>query len=100
MRLKQRLGEAALCLGSTHAEPQLHMGLWAASIQLRAMLHVCSMKFEQTSPAISRVPGLRETKERCLKVAETSQGPHWSETSPQALYGGAMESFLERVNET
>ena len=37
MRLKQRLGEAAPWLGSTHAEPQLHVGVWGASIQLRAM---------------------------------------------------------------
>ena len=67
MRLKQRLGEAALCLGSTHAEPQLHVGVWAASIQLRAMLHVCSMnKFATNiSNYISRVPGLRKMSKSC-----------------------------------
>ena len=35
--VNQRLGEAVVCLCSTHAEPQLHVGVWKASINPRAM---------------------------------------------------------------
>lgn len=37
IRLKQRLGEVALCVGPTLAEPQLHVDMWGVGMQPHAI---------------------------------------------------------------
>ena len=76
--LNQRLGQAALCVASTHAEPHSSMGCHADDV-LCALAYL--FKFEQIRNKFVSISNFARS-DGGLEPAEMSRAPHWSENTP------------------